>query len=142
MSTRDGVATPRMRKQLRLLAVLAGFVVLIVAVAFVAAFRNTSMNDKPNSFVRIDAHALEEGRYAYVRSTADVLVGGERQHEVDLIVVRTGGEVHALWARSPHLGCRVEPIRKLQTKSAPGVAFGDPCGGSLFAIDGRCLDGP
>jgi drug/metabolite transporter (DMT)-like permease len=52
MTTRDappgGVATPRMRRQLWLLAALAVFVVAIVAVAFVAAFRNTDASDLPS----------------------------------------------------------------------------------------------
>jgi drug/metabolite transporter (DMT)-like permease len=51
MTTRDaprgGVATPRMRRQLWVLAVLAGFVVVVVAIAFVAAFRNTDASDLP-----------------------------------------------------------------------------------------------
>ena len=63
----------------------------------------------------------------------DVTIDGEDVKEIDLYLVRTGDGVHALWARSTHLGCRTVP-------HAGG--FEDPCGGAMFTLDGRCVSGP
>jgi Rieske Fe-S protein len=142
MSVHDGVATPRMRRQLRLLAMLAGFVVLVVAVAFVAAFRNTATDDLPSTLVRIDASSVREGDVVKASAATDVVVAGTEYRGVDFFVVRSDGAVHALWARSPHLGCRVKPIGEVDIPHGDNAGFADPCGGSLFALDGRCIDGP
>jgi Rieske Fe-S protein len=121
-----------MQRRLRLLAALAGFVVLIVVIAFVAAFRNTS-GTTTTSRVAIDARGLEANAFRAVRQLTDLTIDGEQVREIDLYVVRTADGVHALWARSPHLGCRTVPS---------GHGFDDPCSGAKFAIDGRCLSGP
>jgi nitrite reductase/ring-hydroxylating ferredoxin subunit len=139
MSTRDGVATPRMRAQLRLLAVLAGFVVLIVAVAFVAAFRNTA-TDRASSTptqVRIEPPPPDDRNWYVLPNVR----GGAREAE-DLFVVRLDGRVHALRARSDHLACQVvvRPTRELLAD--PDEPFESPCDGATFTVDGRCATGP
>ncbi|MDQ1521695.1 MAG: cytochrome b6-f complex iron-sulfur subunit [Actinomycetota bacterium] len=124
-----------------MLAVLGGFVVLIVVVAFMAAFRNTGGTVDVATRVRLDAEGLRDGEYRAVRANADVVLVGQEYRSVDLYVVRVKGHLHALWARSTHLGCRTVP-RRDPGRSTDGGVFEDPCGGSLFALDGTCVSGP
>jgi Rieske Fe-S protein len=121
-----------MQRRLRLLAVLAGFVAVVIAIAFVAAFRNTGGTLKTDRVV-IDTRGLEVNAFRAVHELTDVTINGEDVKEIDLYLVRTANGVHALWARSTHLGCRTVP-------RAGG--FEDPCGGAMFALDGRCVSGP
>jgi hypothetical protein len=142
----DTATTPRMRRQLRLLAALAGFALLIVAVAFLGAFRDTSTKGVPRTLVALPVAVLRNGASTTVRAPADVLVDGKRYSTVDLLVAREGsGALHAFWARSTHLGCRVVRVADagdVGVSVAPGTEFVDPCGGSSWAIDGVCIDGP
>jgi len=126
------VTTPRAQLRLRALVVLAGFVVLIVVIAFVAAFRNTGASTHPATLVALDS-SIRDGHYRSMHVTANVALAGDELHSVDLYLVRVDGQLHALWARSTHLGCRTVP-------RAHG--FEDPCGGSMFALDGGCVSGP
>ena len=53
--------------------------------------------------------------------------------------------IAALVGRSTHLGCRVlwvDAAGYRRFEHHPGVAFEDPCGGSLFGLNGACLEGP
>jgi hypothetical protein len=143
----DTATTPRMRRQLRLLAVLAGFALLIVAVAFLGAFRDTSTKGVSRTLVALPVAVLRNGASTTVRVPADVLVDGKRYSRVELLVAREGsGALHAFWSRSTHLGCRVVRVAdatgELRASVVPGAAFVDPCGGSTWAIDGVCIGGP
>jgi len=143
MSVRDGVATPRMRRQLRVLAALAGFAAVVIFFGFVAAFRNNATSeDVPGTLVRLDVAGLSGGDFTMQRVPADVVIEGERQREVELLVVQTGATTRAFWSRSTHLGCGVRPIETTNISHRRGTAFGDPCGGAQFALDGRCIGGP
>ncbi|MCU1430327.1 MAG: hypothetical protein JWL83_4327 [Actinomycetia bacterium] len=139
------VATPRMRKQLRLLAVLAAFVAVIIVLAFVGAFRNQGTNAHLPTAVRIDARSLAEGTYAQATIQTDVVLDGSHYSQVALFIVRTSGQVHALWAHSTRPGCRVVPFRGqafVDASRRGEVRFVDPCGGATWALDGRCVAGP
>ena len=131
------VTTPGMRRRLRALAALAGFVAFVIAIAFIAAFRNTGGGSTDSTRVQIDTAGLREGEWHPVRAVAEVVLDGQQFHALNLIVVRAHGRVHALWAHSTHLGCRVVPRHE-----GTQTVLEDPCGGSSFAIDGRCLSGP
>jgi Rieske Fe-S protein len=137
----DGVATPHMRKQLRVLAALAVFVAVVVVMAFFAAFRNTGGTTTAPTRWRLDTTGLQEGDYRADRATTDVVLNGQEYHVIDLYVVRVHGQVHALWSRSTHLGCRTVPTRDAASVDRATV-FEDPCGGSVFGLDGSCLSGP
>jgi Rieske Fe-S protein len=67
-------------------------------------------------------------------------------HRVPVFVVDVPDEgIVALVGRSTHLGCRVQWIhaaRYQRFEHHPEVTFEDPCGGSLFALNGDCLGGP
>ena len=52
----------------------------------------------------------------------------------ELIVVRRAGEIHALSAKCPHLGCRIGMV--------VGASLLCPCHGSSFDEAGRRLGGP
>jgi Rieske Fe-S protein len=139
MSDERGYVTPNVRRQLRLLSILAAFVGAIILAAFVLAFRNQGTSVLPANLVRIDTSSVAEGSYSVATVTKNVLIQGQVYDSVPLFVVRTGGQLHALWAKSPQLGCQVQPYTG---KTVVHAVFVDPCGGSHFGIDGRCLDGP
>jgi Rieske Fe-S protein len=139
MSDERGYVTPNVRRQLRLLAILASFVGAIILAAFVLAFRNQGTAVLPANLVRIDTSSVADGSYSVTTVTKNVLIQGQVYDSVPLFVVRKGGKVHALWARSPELGCQVKPYTG---KTVAHAVFVDTCGGSHFAIDGSCLDGP
>jgi hypothetical protein len=134
-----------MRRQLRVLAALAGFVVLIVVLAFVGAIRRPESMHVAPTLVRFDARRLAEGTYQSTDVAASVVLDGYQYHDVALLFVRAKGHVLALWAHESRFGCRVVPIGNvpsLWTGAPKGAVFADPCGRSRFALDGRCLDGP
>ena len=64
---------------------------------------------------------------------------------VFLVNTRTSG-VEAFLARSTHLGCRLlfrgDPRFGDGLSRLTGIAFQDPCGGSVWALDGKCIGGP
>jgi Rieske Fe-S protein len=71
----------------------------------------------------------------------------ETDHEqVQVFVVRlAGGRLEALRGVSTHLGCRLEWVGDpdySRFTNAPGVAFEDQCGGSVFGVDGSWCGGP
>src|SRR4051812_35184862 len=102
MPARDDL-TPRMRTRLRVTAVLAGFAGLVIFVAFVGAFRNTSANDSRSPLAAV-APGIRDGDIVEARHAADLLVDAKRYTDVRFFLVRSGGVLHALWERSPHLG--------------------------------------
>jgi len=137
--------TPRMRRQLRLLAILAAFVGCIIVIAFVGAFRNQGGNAHLPTAVRINSGTLAEGAYSQATIDTNVVLDGHEYKRVALLIVRTSGQVHALWAHSTHLGCVVVPYRGqtfVDASKRADAKFVDPCGGAAWAIDGRCLSGP
>jgi Rieske Fe-S protein len=139
MSDERGYVTPNVRRQLRLLSILAAFVGAIIIAAFVLAFRNQGTSVLPANLARIDTSSVAEGSFSITTVTKNVLIQGQEYDSVPLFIVRSGGKVQALWAKSPQLGCQVQPYNG---KTVAHAVFVDPCGGSHFAIDGSCLDGP
>jgi Rieske Fe-S protein len=145
-SLRERGSTPRMRRQLRVIAVLAGFVGLIVVIAFAGAVFRSEDEPLRTTWVKVAGIPDVEHPYLPMHVPGNVVVEGETYAGLDLFVVRTGRGPRVLWARSPHLGCRVVPKAELEgglRGSAPAdAAFGDRCGGSMFALDGQCVAGP
>ena len=115
-------------------------IALVVVIAFVAAFRNTSMNDKPPTLVRVGD--VPEGDAVSGSSAVDVVLAGKEYLTVSYFTVRSDGVVHVLWDRNPHLGCAVKPADDVDIPHRDTIAFTDPCDGSQFALDGRCVEGP
>ncbi len=137
-------ATPRMRRQLRLIAILAAFVACIIVAAFIGAFRNQGANAHLPTAVRIDAAALAEGAFSQATIDTDVVLDGHEYKQVALLITRSAGQVHALWAHSTHVGCRVVPYRNqsfVDPSKRADAKFVDPCGNAVWALDGRCLAG-
>jgi Rieske Fe-S protein len=115
---------------------------LVVASAAVVALSQGNRNPATSGRVTIDVSRLAPGG---VETTQyDVPGANGTPAPVFLVDVPHAGFL-ALLGRSTHLGCSVRwvaaPSYKRFEHSAP-VAFEDPCGGSLFALDGACLGGP
>lgn len=74
----------------------------------------------------------------------------DRDHsEARVLLARTSpGRVHAFLAVSTHLGCRVvapvdEPYSdEIVPMHSSRRYFEDPCGGSVYSLDGDCTGGP
>jgi hypothetical protein len=139
MSDERGYVTPNVRRQLRLLAILAGFVGAIIVVAFVLAFKNQGTSVLPATLVRIDSSSVAEGSFEATTVTKNVMINGQDYDSVPLLVVRTNGQLHVLWAQTADAGCPVQPY---SGKAVARAVFVDTCGGAHFAIDGSCIDGP
>jgi cytochrome b6-f complex iron-sulfur subunit/menaquinol-cytochrome c reductase iron-sulfur subunit len=85
--------------------------------------------------VRLDT--LREGEPRKVSIVADQRDAWTVAHDVDLgavWLVRRGGDVVALSAVCPHLGCSID--------AAPDGSFACPCHTSTFAADGAKTGGP
>jgi Rieske Fe-S protein len=80
-----------------------------------------------------------------VMTTRYTVVAGELRHAPVFVARETDGDLVAFLGRSTHLGCQValaNDPRWPRFRQAPNVAFEDPCGGSVWAVDGDCLGGP
>ena len=122
----------------RVLVATVGLAVLVVATAAVVALSQGNRDRASSGWVAVDVSRLAPGG---VETTHYSVLDRAPVFVVDV----RGAGVLALVGRSPHLGCRVEWV------AAPGytrfekhaaVAFEDPCGGSVFGLDGACLGGP
>jgi Rieske Fe-S protein len=126
----------------RVLFALVAIGGLAVTVAVIAALSVGTHAGSSSGFVTVDVSGLRPG---------DVLTTGYTVSVANLkaapvFITDTPNEgVVALVGRSTHLGCRVAWVhaagyRRFETH--PQVVFEDPCGGSLFALNGECLGGP
>ncbi len=92
--------------------------------------------------VDVDVHELRPGTVLTSRYTFS---GGELHHVPVFVARQKDGRVLAFLGRSTHLGCKIvlaEPATIRRFTLVPNVVFVDPCGGSLWALNGTCLGGP
>jgi hypothetical protein len=132
------VETPRMRRQLRWLAALAGFVVCIIVIAFIGAFRNQGANSHVPTQVRINTSHLVENGVMSTSVETNVTIAGQPYRRVPLLVARTRGVVHVWWSHSTRNGCLLEsrlPVAEGEWR------FIEMCGDGSWAIDGTCVHG-
>ena len=77
----------------------------------------------------------------------DVTLPGAKHKKARMFLVQRGDKrVLALLGVSTHLGCRVlwpdDPGFGDGVSVSDKVEYEDPCGGSVFALDGACIGGP
>jgi Rieske Fe-S protein len=124
----------------RLFVVLTVVAILIVSIAAVSALRGSGASSAGTS---VNVSHLGRGQVLPV----DVTLPDAKHSKARVFLVRPSGRpVNALLGVSTHLGCR------LLSRGDPGFGegftrldeftFEDPCGGSTFALDGRCIGGP
>ncbi len=106
--------------------------------------------DRPATVVTADISALKNGRVLPVAVTLpSTALPSSRSDEraARVLFVRRGGQINAFLGVSTHLGC------SLLVPGDPKYGEGfnenpddpkveDPCGGSTYALDGRCVGGP
>ncbi len=122
--------------------------VMVITVAAIAATgyavaSGSEHAGRATGIVRVDVARLRPG---------GVVVTGYRYRTrpdepgAPVLVAETYRHTYlALIGVSTHLGCRVEWVHASgyrRFEHFPQVAFEDPCGGSLFALDGSCIGGP
>jgi hypothetical protein len=124
----------------RMLIVLTVVLALIVGYASLSALRG---GQSSNRGITTDVATLRTGHAVPLSVT---LPGAHRTRARVFLVRPTGRPVTALLGISTHLGCRLlfrgDASFDEGFASPDAVAFEDPCGGSTYALDGRCIGGP
>jgi Rieske Fe-S protein len=120
---------------------LAIAVVLAAGALIAFAVNSRSQHDK-SAVVTVDVRGLAAGRVLTTRYT---IAAGGLHHAPVFVARENNGHLVAFLGRSTHLGCKValaNDPRWPRFKQPPNVAFEDPCGGSVWALDGDCVSGP
>jgi Rieske Fe-S protein len=128
-------------------AVLVAFVAF-TALALVAVFDPES-DDPPASVVTANVSDLKNGRVLPIRVELPqtALPPHRESGRARVFFVRHGGQVKAFLGVSTHLGCALlvpgDPTYgRGFTEDPKDPRIEDPCGGSTYALDGRCVGGP
>jgi Rieske Fe-S protein len=124
----------------RVLLVVASVAVISIAViGAVAALRDGDSPDSRPGVFTVDVSGLRSGQVLTIKPFLP------RKVTPIFVVHLRGDGIAAYLGRSTHLGCRLmwvgDPKYHRFTNS-PDVAFEDPCGGSVFALDGIWVGGP
>ena len=140
--------TPVSRKRPPVLAAVGGLVVvLLIAGLTLLVARAHPRGVTPGAattprIVDVDVHDLRPGTVLTSRYTFSAR---ELHHAPVFVARQNDGRVLAFLGRSTHLGCKLllaEPATIRRFTFVPNVVFVDPCGGSLWALNGTCLGGP
>jgi Rieske Fe-S protein len=118
-------------------------VVVVAAVATIAALGGGGEHPEPSTIATVNVSRLRPGDVL----VTDHFVSLPNQASPAPVFVADTPEnvLVALIGRSTHLGCRVQWVHARgyhRFETHPEVAFEDPCGGSLFALNGDCVGGP
>jgi Rieske Fe-S protein len=124
----------------RVLVALTAVAILLVTLAGLRAIGGHGASSSGTS---VNVSRLGRGEVLPVRVT---LPDAEHTKARVFLVRPTGRPVMALLGISTHLGCRLlfpgdadfgEGFTRVDA-----LTFEDPCGGSTFTLDGRCVGGP
>jgi Rieske Fe-S protein len=145
----------------RVLVALALSVALVAGMVLIVSLSTSGRRHDTSGLVTLDVARLHPGDVLATRYTASVppldaqrracslRVGQacpQAPHHIPVFVVDVPDEgMVALAGRSTHLGCLVRWVHAAgyqPFEHHPQVTFEDPCGGSLFALNGDCLGGP
>jgi menaquinol-cytochrome c reductase iron-sulfur subunit len=133
----DGGRRDALRHLIVLGSAALGCAVAAPAVVFLAAPVKTGAGGSERWVRTVRLDTLHEGEPRKVSIVADQRDAWTLARDVDLgavWLVRHGGEVLALSAVCPHLGCSIDAL--------PDGSFGCPCHTSTFAADGAKTGGP
>lgn len=124
----------------RWLIVLSTVAMLLVGYATVTAL---AVGRTGAAGTSVDVSDLGAGQVLAV----DVTLPGADHESARVFVVHPAGRpIAALLGVSTHLGCALRFHGDAQFGegfgNAPVIAFEDPCGGSTYSLDGRCIGGP
>ena len=131
-------------KPSRVLALLsaAALVLLVAGIAVFAIHSRTRVVTPGRATPRIvdvDVRNVSPGTVITTRYTVAI---GELHKAPVFLARQPDGRFVAFLGRSTHLGCRIVLAGTIPTIANDRAAFYDPCGGSVWAIDGTCLGGP
>ena len=136
-----------MRARLLVWAVL-GAVAVGITIAFIAAFEGGE-SDRSATVVRVDVSDLKQGRVlaVAVELPATGLPPHREERRARVFFVRRDGRVDAFLGVSTHLGCSLLVPGDARygrgfDENPRDPRIEDPCGGSTYAFDGRCVGGP
>jgi Rieske Fe-S protein len=109
--------------------------------ALIALAVNSRTHRGTPAVVAVDVRGIARGG---VLATSYTVAAGDLHHAPVFLARETDGRFVAFLGRSTHLGCKVvlASDARLAFTHAADVAFEDPCGGSVWALDGDCLRGP
>ena len=133
--------------RIRLVLALAIVVVLFVAAAtFLALWRGGPGGPGGSGTAGVLTTTYTDVRVGDAKAIAFEPSG--RHHEERVLIVRTNPTtVHAFRGVSTHLGCRLllpgdAGYGRGFTDTSRHTYFEDPCGGSVYSLDGDCTGGP
>jgi len=125
----------------RVLFALVAIGALAATVAVIVAM-SMGTHGGASGFVTVDVSGLRSGDVL----TTDYTVSVANLKAAPVFIADSPNEGFvALVGRSTHLGCRVAWVHAAsypRFETHLQVVFEDPCGGSLFALDGACIGGP
>lgn len=114
----------------------------LIAISAAVVALSKGHGSPASGVVTVDVPRVRSGDVVSTSYTASVA----NLHAAPVFVVDVPHEGYvALVGRSTHLGCRVEWVHAAgyrRFENHPDVVFEDPCGGSLFALNGECIGGP
>jgi Rieske Fe-S protein len=135
------------RARLLVWAVL-GAVAVVIAIGLVAAL-DRGESDRPATVVTADVSDLRNGDVlpVAVELPSTALPPHRDTRGARVFFVRRSGQVEAFLGVSTHLGCSllVPGDRRYGrgfSENPRDPRIEDPCGGSTYAFDGRCVGGP
>src|SRR6476659_6012344 len=126
-------------RQRVLFVVVSVALISLVAIGAVAALRNGDAPESRPGVLTVDVSGLRGGHVLTIKPFLP------RKTTPIFVVHLRGDGIAAYLGRSTHLGCRLMWIgdpKYHRFTNQPDVAFEDPCGGSVFALDGSWVGGP
>jgi len=133
----------------RLLLALIALAVVIVAMIAVGVALGTGSSEQATTVISADVSTLRNGQVlpVAVRLPSTALPPHRDQRAARIFFVHHDGQIAAYLGVSPHLGCSllIPGDQKYgrgfsEVRGDPKIE--DPCGGSTYAFDGRCVGGP
>jgi Rieske Fe-S protein len=116
-------------------------VLVLAAGTLIAVAVNSRRHHATPTVGTVDVRGIASGGVLTTRYT---VASGGLHHAPVFLARQTDGKFVAFLGRSTHLGCRVvlASDARYAFTHASNVAFEDPCGGSVWALDGQCVGGP
>ena len=138
---REPRSVPKRSRSLALLSA-AALVLLVTGVAVLAIHSRTravTTGSTTPRIVDVDVRHVLPGTVITTRYTVAI---GELHKAPVFLARQPDGRFAAFLGRSTHLGCRIVLVGTSRPIANHRPTFSDPCGGSVWAIDGTCLSGP
>lgn len=122
----------------------------VIGVVVLLAVLDSAGPDRPAKLLTADISTLKNGRVMPVAVTLpSTALPSSRsdEREARVLFIRRGRQIKAFLGVSTHLGCSLRvpgdpEYGKGFAEDPNNPKIEDPCGGSTYGFDGRCIGGP